>query len=58
MASLKCKQCGQGRLKLIKEIKNEEMHVEFLNEKKRVNCKIYKCLKCGTEEQNMEILET
>ena len=57
MATLKCKQCRQGLLKLIKEIKNEEMYVEILNEKRRVNLKIYKCLNCGKEDHNITILE-
>jgi Zn finger protein HypA/HybF involved in hydrogenase expression len=57
MVTLKCKKCRGGKLELTKEIKNEEMYVEILNETKRVNSRFYKCPKCGEEEHNMQILE-
>jgi uncharacterized protein with PIN domain len=58
MVRLKCKECRQGHLKLIKEIKNEEVYVAVLNEKKMTNRKIYKCQNCGKEDHNITILET
>jgi Zn finger protein HypA/HybF involved in hydrogenase expression len=58
MVILKCKKCRDGTLELTKEIKDEEMYVEILNETKKVNLRVYKCPKCGEEEHNMQILKT